>query len=328
MMDRAKILVVLSLSLLLAGFGAAQQTRAGGTVIVGNETGDLAVTGGTVLVEGPVDGDLTVFAGDLVIEDNVSGSVNAFAGNIRLSGRVGEDLNAAAGNLFIADEATVGRSLDVSAGSVFIGGTVDGNATVETGRLILGENAVINGDLAYSAENFTDRGATVAGETRLIEADRQFQGLEAMFAVANFIFRLLVAGVLLILFPGFAQRVSQNFSESSLRSGLYGLLVLIVVPVLFVAMAITIIGIPLAILTALFYLLGIWIATLYGSYALGDALIPRKGVNWIGLLAGLIIWEFLSIIPILGGLIQFVILVLGLGAMAMPGWTRIEERRS
>jgi cytoskeletal protein CcmA (bactofilin family) len=336
------ILVVLATAPGLAVAQTAGEFRSGGTVVVGpGETvaGNLEATGGTVLIEGVVDGDLSVTAGTVVVAGTVSGDVLATAGSVTIEGTVGGDVGAVGGSVVLRQGAAVDGRFEAAAGDVRIDGAVGGDAVVATERLVVGETATVGGALQYDNDVGSVSvapGATIAGGATAV-ASPAFTVLEGglfsggfdpvpapvipnwVGAVYGFFANLLLGVVLLALAPGFSRRVAGLGTGEALRSGGVGLLVLLGVPVLLIAVAVTIIGIPLSIAGFVAFLLTLWAAGVYGAYTVGTWLVSYTDTQnrWLALVVGLLIVALVGAVPILGGLIGFLVLLVGLGAFAL-----------
>ena len=330
---------------------AAAERQSGGSVTVGpNETvsEDLTVFGGSVTVQGTVEGDLEVVGGSVAIDPGaevtgdveatggsvridgaVGGNVTASGGSVRIDGAVGGNATANGGSLFLGQGATIGGSLEAGAGSIVIAGTVDGDARLGGGSITLAPSATFGGDVEYSVgddDEFTNDGATVAGslaENPDLEVGGG-GGFDApdfagpAFGAYGFLVNLLVGALLLLVVPGTSRRVADCVSGEPLWTGAIGLGALIGVPIALALLAITIVGVPVTLAGLVTYALAVWIATIYGRYAVGEWLLSYTGLEnrWVALLAGLIVVAVLVRIPFVGGLFQLLVLLLGLGAMA------------
>lgn len=317
----------------------AAETRSGGTVVVGaDETVDgLEAFGGTIIVRGTVDGNLQAFGGDVRIEGEVTGDVEAFAGNVWIGGTVGGDVEASGGNVNVAPDAEIGGSLSAAAGNLLVAGSVGGNAELAAGTITLAETATIDGDVEYAVDeedDFQNRGATVAGSITRVE-DLGAGPWEDpvvpnwVFGVYGFLANLLLGAILLVLFPRTSDEVALSVAEEPVRTGLIGLAALIVIPVLLVVLVITIIGIPIALIGALLFALLLWVGLVYGRFAIGMILVALADVDsrFAGLLVGLIVLGVVSLIPWVGGLVDFLVLLLGLGALASVVYAGYRDRR-
>jgi cytoskeletal protein CcmA (bactofilin family) len=106
-----------------------------GTVQVdGTVEGDLVVGAGMVTINGLVEGDLIAGTGQVFINGEVTGDVRAGTGTLVLAGTVGEDLMAGAGRIDVTESGTVGEDLFFAAGEVRVDGTVDGNVVGTASR--------------------------------------------------------------------------------------------------------------------------------------------------------------------------------------------------
>ncbi len=336
------ILVVVLLLAIAPATAAAEQTRTGGNVVVGQGQtvrGDLSATSGTVVIRGTVHGDLDAFSGNVLVAKTgtVTGDVSAFAGNVRIQGTVDGNVDAQTGNLVVAKGATVGKSLEGSAGYTLLAGTVKGNARVTGQTLTLANTATVGGNLVYDVNTFNrQKGATVGGTVRRDESLSNAGPSPIphipgwVGAVYGFFVNLLLGVVLLALFPTFSDGVADNGRTKPLFSIGVGILLLVLVPIVLLVFAVTIIGIPISILGAIIFAVFLWIATVYGSLTVGVWLLSLadEGGHWLGLLVGLFVVAILSRIPIVGGIVEFVVLLLGLGALAAALWELYRGRRT
>ncbi|MFC6837362.1 bactofilin family protein [Halomarina ordinaria] len=304
--------VVVALVVLLAALPGvvAAETRTGGSVVVGeNEV---------------VDGDLDVFAGSVVVRGTVTGDVNAFGGSVDVDGRVDGDVNAFGGTVDVGPEGVVGGSLEAAGGDVTIAGQVDGDATVGAETVRLTDTAAIGGDLEYDGTLERSEGATVDGtvtqsdsvSVEPVPVDPRVADLVG--TVYTFLASLLFGALLLLVLPGFSRRVATTALDAPLRSGGVGLLVLFAVPLVLVLFAITIVGLPITFLGAFLFVLVAWMGSVYGRVAVGAWLLRFADVRnrWAALVVGLLVVGVLTLVPILGGLVEFVVTLLGLGALA------------
>lgn len=307
---------------------ATAQSGVGGTVTVESGETVSSVSGvyGTIIVEGTVTGDVSGLAGDIVIREEgvVEGNIEAAAGNIRIAGTVGGGVSTGAGSIHLTETGVIEGEFRVGAGSVRIDGTIGGDAQIGADTIRLGDEASIGGSLRYDGDLQGNRDAVQGDITR----DRSLgptllTDLEPVaawiFAINAFILNFLLGALLLGLFPAFSDRVADRVATDPARSGLVGFGVFVGIPILLVAVAITVIGIPISIAGLFAFLLIIWIGTVYGRFAVGAWLLSLADIHnrWGALLVGLLLAVVLWQIPFLGGLLNFVITLLGLGALVL-----------
>lgn len=307
----------------------AAEARAGGSVVVaeGETVDGLETFAGSVVVRGTVEGDLSALAGDVTVTETgrVTGNVAGAAGSIRIAGAVDGDVSGAAGDVAIAETGSVGGNLDVGAGTLRIDGTVAGDVTVGAERIVLGQDASVGGDLTYDGQLSGPRGV-VAGS---IDRDPSLGGPvfepitpgfgEWVLGIYGFLVNLTLGAVLLLVFPRFSRRVADTAVEGPARAGAVGLLLLVGVPLVLLAVAITIIGIPLTIVGAMVFGLFAWVASVYGRFAVGTWLTAYTTVEsrWVSLLVGFLVVGIAVRIPFVGWIPEFLVGLLGLGALAL-----------
>jgi hypothetical protein len=120
--------------------------------------------------------------------------------------------------------------------------------------------------------------------------------------------------------PGFFRSVSQGVAQGW-RIPLLGLAVLVVTPIAVVLGAITLVGLPLAVLTLLFYGIGLYLAKIFVGASLGQFVLRNNSSNTgqlIGaLIVGLIILTVAFQVPYaVGKVIHVVTFCFGLGAFS------------
>ncbi|SEH17628.1 protein CcmA, bactofilin family [Natronorubrum sediminis] len=342
-------LVVVLVVLIVCGtvpIPVAAQTdgQTGGTVVVeeGETVDSLEAFGGTVVVSGTVTGDVSAVGGDVRVEETgeVGGDLEAAGGSVTIAGTVDGDVDAAAGSLTITESGTVGGTLVAGAGVVTISGTLDGDAEIGADTIQLGDEAQVAGDLRYDA--------TIEGDTDVVEGELEedpalgVDGAPMIGPLASWVFaayvlaaNLLVGALLLALFPRFSSGVAGHVAGEPLRSGLVGIGVLLGIPIVLIALAISVVGIPLSLFGGLLFALVLWIGFVYGWFAVAAWLLSLVGLGnrWLALVVGLVAGVVLSQlpVPVIGEVISLFVLLVGLGAFARAlfgHWRRGRKRES
>ncbi|MDT3437240.1 polymer-forming cytoskeletal protein [Haloarcula sp. 1CSR25-25] len=332
-------LVVVVLLSTVTGVAAAQSVRgASGTIVVeeGQTVSSVDAVAGSIVVRGTVTGDVSGAAGRIHVAETgrVEGSISGAAGDIRIDGAVGGDVTAGSGNVRVTETARIGGDVELGAGSVRIDGRIDGDVRVGAETVVIGPNAEIGGELRYDADEFTqDSAATVGGG---VVEDPDLRGDVGTLTVPNWLSwgfsllaNLLLGAILLALFPAFSARLAGRASDRPGKTGGVGLLTLVGGPILLAVIAVTIIGIPLAVIGAFAYGLAVWVGLIYGEYAVGAWAVRRAGRDdrWLALVAGIVGFSVLGAIPVLGGFLVFGALLLGLGALVLELRDSFRSRR-
>ncbi|MXV62972.1 cell shape determination protein CcmA [Natronorubrum sp. JWXQ-INN-674] len=320
------LLVVLVVGTVPATVAAQAETRTGGTVVVeeGETIDSLEAFAGTVIVEGTVTGDVSAVAGDIRIAGDVGGDLEAAGGSLTIDGTVDGDVEAAAGSVTITDGATISGDVAAGAGTVTVDGTLEGDATIGAETIQLGDDAAVAGDLRYGGTLEGNTGA-VAGEIQQ-DSSIGFDLTPTVQPIASWLFsayvlalNLVLGAALLALFPRFSDGVANRVATDPVRSGLAGLGVLVGIPILLVATAITVVGIPFSVIGAFAFALVVWIGIVYGRFAVAAWLLSAVDVEnrWLALVVGLVGGALLAQVPYLGGLLNLLVFLLGLGALAV-----------
>ncbi|MFP8953368.1 bactofilin family protein [Natrialbaceae archaeon A-arb3/5] len=331
-------LLVVCLAAAPMAVAAQSESQAGGTVIVaeGETVDELEAFAGTVIVEGTVTGDVSAAAGDVRVEGDVGGDLEAASGSVTIAGSVDGNVDAASGSLTITEGATVGGDLAAGTGSATIDGAVDGDATIGAETIRLGDDAAIAGDLRYGGDLDGNTDAVAGAITEDSSVGVGGDVLPTVQPFASWLFSLYVLGLnlligaaLLALFPRFSDGVADRVASAPVRSGLLGLGVLIGVPVLLIALAITIVGIPLSFIGGFVFALLVWAGIIYGRFAVAAWLLSAVDVNnrWLALVVGLVGGAVVAQIPYAGGLINLLVFLLGIGAIAYGLYTHRRRTR-
>ncbi|MGQ3328942.1 MULTISPECIES: bactofilin family protein [Halorubrum] len=332
---RRRIAVALALVALLSplatGLATAQSVQgASGSIVVdeGETVDSVEGAAATIVVRGTVEGDLSGAAGSIRIAETgrVGGNVQAAAGTVIVDGTVGGDAEIGAGSFELTETGRIDGLLDAGAGSIVVDGAVGGDVRAAAGSVVLGPTADIGGEFRYDADEFTQSpDATVAGG---VVEDTSLGGtgsgggdfvpswVGSAYGVAA---NLVLGAVLLLAFPRFSRGVSDRIGGGPLASGGVGLLALIAAPIALALVAITIVGLPLALVGIAAYVVALWVGSVYGRYALGSWVLARLGRpnRWAALLLGVVGVALIGLVPWAGGLVELLVLLLGLGALGL-----------
>ena len=139
-----------------------------------------------------------------------------------------------------------------------------------------------------------------------------------------------VGSLFLVMFPGLSTRAAETIGREPWQSLGLGLAILVCVPFVAVVLLVTIIGIPLALLLIPLYLLlmflGWIVAALFlgqrGMAALRGAAPTSTGSRLLALLLALLALSLVRHLPVLGGIVAFLALTAGIGALVSQGWAR------
>lgn len=303
--------------------------------IKGTVNGDVFVAGNSVVISSDnIHGDVFVAASNIDIRGKVDGSLRLVGENIDLAGQVTRNAMVA-GQIFRVDEnANVvghltfwGQILNVAgqAGSVegafsnlLLSGKVDNNVDIYLAEPIenaiqVSDQAVIGGTLYYQGLNKLNINPKASiGDVsfnKIIRKDKEEnRGVEMIFWIIKFFAMLTVGMIALQFWPKIMDNSYGAAYKHPVKNFFIGFLFLILVPLVCILLAITVIGIPLAIIIMvlwgiLLYVAGVMAAWLIGRFIKDKFFSKTKWHNlWI-LALGLFIYIFVGKIPFLGWLL-------------------------
>lgn len=297
--------------------------------ITGDITGDVICAGQTVHVSGHVSGNIRVAGQSVTVSGPTDRSLTAAGQNVALeaSSTVGGDTSVVGQNVTL--NGTIGRDLEADGNTVTINGAVNRDVHAAVTDLALGSSARVGGNVAYTSRNTLSRASSaVVGGTisRTEPAVNQQEGVRFgsvigggfLFALYMFIALLIVALALILLIPQFIHDATEVALRTPWKTLLVGILASILMPVIIVALMFTLIGIPLAILLALSWLVILGVAVPFAGYFLGSLLLSKSTTNpiWIMLL-GMAIILILYMIPFVGFITWLAASWFGLGIILL-----------
>jgi cytoskeletal protein CcmA (bactofilin family) len=316
----------------------AESGRVDGTI-----DGDLIIVTGGLSIGGTVTGDVIVAThGEVTISGLVAGSVRGFARSVAISGTVGDDVAVVAASVDFS--GTAGRDVLVLAGSLadtgsvgrdlrgrFVSGNLDGavgrDVDVTVARITVGPDAVIGGDLLYRADSEAriDDGSNVAGQTARLSARGTFfvrVFLTAATVIGTLAF-VLGGLILLWLFRSVAPRAVGAVLTSPWKALGVGLAAVVLVPMFAVFAAASLVGIPIAVALLLLVGLSLLFGPVPAVAAAGVKLVRGRYGLFAAFVVGAVVWRLgIWLLPIVGILLYFGGLILGVGGWLVGAWTQ------
>jgi len=344
---------------------AAQEIYIDGTV-----DGDLVAVGAYIEINGVVTGDLLAAGAEVRINGVVEDDVRAAGAGVIVTGRIGDHLFAAAGGgegalspmqvngrnvvqgVRLERGATVGGSayifggealidgavasdLWVGAGVATLNGQVGGDASLDVGKVSIGDTARVEGRLSYTAPEAVTVPPGVAGDVRFEQREqpqtapapafRPGQILRPLLMLAGF---ALLGWLLLRFTPEALRRPAQALALRPGQAALYGiaaLALLFAVPLLSGLIFLGIIlfwgwfpALMFAVLLTAALVLAWTLSPLITGLWAGRALLQatgRQASDFLALCLGVLLIVLVSLIPWVGWLVGLVSLVFALGAL-------------
>ena len=304
--------------------------------ITGRVDGDLAGVAGTAVIGGEVGGSVRLASGEVVADGTVGDDLLMVAGNANLDGEVGRDLLAVAGQVGLQGE--VGRDVRGQFGTLRLRGRVGRNVEVAVGGrpicgpfsrlqicrdtgLVMGAGAQVGGDVAYRSSQEASVSGAAEVDGRVIRrgelpANVRVRAAERVFSLLVFLAFVVTGLVLLALLPRIGTGAVRAARSHPWRSGLLGLAVLVLLPFLAVLAAVTVVGLPVALILVALWILGLFAGPVPAVAAIGNRLVGGRGGRFGGFVLGSVVWGLLRLIPVVGAIVYGLTLLWGLGAWA------------
>lgn len=209
-----------------------------------------------------------------------------------------------------------------------ISGKVLENVVTLGGGVTLKAGAYVGGDVVCLGGKITlDPSAVVAGTKVEIGGNINWSSLPlfslARLLLVGFIYKVATAVVLLLLsvflvlmWPDQIRFAAAQASADLVTSSLVGVLALALLIPLGVGFAITLLGLPLALALFGFLLVASWFGVASMAYLVGTKLSPRFS-PLIAVIAGLLVLKFVHFVPFIGGVLYFIAILPGLGAILL-----------
>ncbi|MBS3995346.1 MAG: hypothetical protein KGZ33_06080 [Alkaliphilus sp.] len=284
---------------------------AGNSIIGGKVDGDLRIGAGRVVIGGEIARNATVLSSDILLEKNsaINGNLNVLSGKATLNGFVGGDFRAGAEN-------------------VLINGLVKGDVEVGSSTLTFGPDAKINGNLTYTSANemLVPEGVVDGQVIRKEPAvDENFEenrkkaeeGIKVFHVVKralSILSYLIVGTILTLIFTGFMRKTALTIQEKPLHSLGLGFVGLIVIPIAALLVMLTVIGIPIGIISLMIYGVLLYLAKLPVALWIGSKILKGETKPLLPMILGIFILMLVSFIPYLGNFVSFVAIVFGIGS--------------
>jgi hypothetical protein len=202
---------------------------------------------------------------------------------------------------------------------------------VFNGRVELRSGANVSGDVVSQQAPVLASGATIGGTSSRLQTRTNWEGFGWVGRLGWWLavsVSTLVVGLVLVWLAG--RGASRILEAGRTRIGPsigLGLVVFFGLPLLAVIALVTVVGIPLGVglLAALLLIYALGYGA--GAWVLGRSIV-RGSTSWVvAFLAGWAILRVVALVPILGGLVWFAAVVVGLGALALAIWRARSDRQ-
>lgn len=293
--------------------------------ISGKVRGDVICAGQTVTVSGTVDGDVRLAGQSVSIGGQITGSATVASSvfSLESSSTISNDLSVAGNDLVL--NGTVGRDAALAGSTATIDSKIGRNVNANVENVQLLGQANIGGGLYYTSFNEAqiNQTAKVAGETKRTQPAHSSNTLKKPFVISFGIVLYIIASLmilslaLVLLFPGAVHTATSSAIQNPLKILLVGFVASLAVPVLIVILMISVLGIPLALLLLVIWLLILFLSGPVFGYYIGRLIFNKHKNPFLIMAVGSFLVLLALFIPILGFVVWLAALWMGSGMLLL-----------
>lgn len=303
-----------------------------------NIKGDLMAAGNTIGVTNKIENDLFAAGNNINISAEVGGNVRIAGSNITVDNKIGGDLLAGGSNIQIGQDTVIDGDLIAGGGTITVDGKINGNAKISASALSFSHDASVSGKLTYWADQeITIPDGVVKGgvEFRQIEKKSGWMAKTGILTLAmlyKLIGMIVALLVLVALLPKNTKEfLSISFSRTWAALGI-GFVVLVLTPIAFILLCVSMIGISLAFILIFAYIVALIIAGLSTPLLLGHILFnglknKELKADWKTIVVGSVGIIIIGLIPIIGWLAIAILFLISLGASTLWIFDHLKEQR-
>lgn len=294
--------------------------------------GNLFVMADTVTINSKIGGDAFIMAKTINVGDQayIFSNLFAMANSIDIKGVV-YDVYALAQN-FTVSNGYIYRDAKLCCNTININGVIGRNAFVSCSNINFNtdenDKGIIYGDLTYSTPSELSFDKNIVNGNVTYKSPKVSPEKSVREIVASYIsdlgaflaFVIIIWLVCLWLAPKFLNDTNKFVGKKTLNVLGTGLLTLIVLPIACIILLLLQLTAGISLLTVAIYILALIVAksifTIVANNYLCSKLNINKNTGIFGMLivSGVIVWV-ISELPYVGGIVSFIISVLGLGVL-------------
>ena len=281
-------------------FGSGSNVQLTNTV-----EGDAYIVGQNVTISGTVTGDLLVAAQTVTVNGTIEGNAHILAQTVTVTGPIKGSLSTTAQTLTLNESAKVGQDVAFATQTAILRGSVgrDIQAFVQSFTL----SGSVGRDVDYMSDTDVVRGgATIGGvATRTPIPAQATPTTEQIISarIASFLYTILALGFAMLLagllIPRQLVSALARAYPRPWKAVLVGLVILAVAPLALLLLAITIIGLPVALFGGLLLAIVALFSSVFTSLYIGRFVHRGEQSTLVQGLTGALVYGILLTIPVI-----------------------------
>lgn len=258
---------------------------------------DFSTVAGKIFINGNINQDFMAVWWDLFINWNIWESARIAGGTIIFDGEIKKDLLLAGGNISISENSTIqwetklaggkidfagtANNIDISAGEITIQGNIKWDAIVRAEKITVIPETKILWDLYYeSSKQNIDLENIVSWQITFKKTNyhnNNFTNIFSWFIGMRFAFLLIFGFILLLIGKKWIQSSLTTIQKDPRASFGLWILTYITLPIAAVILTITVIWVPFAFVTIMWFITILIFAKLFNVYFYTNLLIQKRG---------------------------------------------------
>jgi len=322
---------------------------AGGDIVIdGIVNGDVFAVGRSITINGKVNGSVSFGGQTATINGEITSSLRFGGQSIIVNGRIGRDLVVGSSQLLVSSTGqisgdlvfgtssaevigSIGDSISGASSEVTLASNIGGDINLTVDRLTITSGADIQGNIEYTSPNEASiqSGAVIRGDVSHLIPKRPDEANGIMAGIVGTVvwkilsyLMIFIIGIILILIAKKRMAIMQKAIQGSPWQTLgWGALILIATPIAAIIVMITVIGLPLGIISLVLWGIALYLSQIPVALLIGRLIIRQNreidstGIMIASLALGLFLLFALRLIPVFGWIISLLVIVFGLGSL-------------
>jgi hypothetical protein len=308
--------------------------------------GDVYAFGNSINLNGSAEGDILAFGNEININSKeVGGSIRSAGATLKIFSNSVRNITAAGGTVTVI-EGTTAKGVYIAGGTIdFLGtaedlyiagdvvtinGTITGDVKVECNQLIIGQNAKIDGKInVKSAKEPEILGDIDTSKLKFEQINSSNEkGIKSVVSIGSIILKIIssifLALLLVLICRGNLEKTTVNLMMKPWLPFVIGFCTLVVLPIAAILTFITIVGIPIGVISLIIYGVIIYLSPIVTSIVIGKVFM--KNINlYLSSIALVVVLRLLLLVPYLGGILRFICMLLALGIFILEIIDRIKK---
>ena len=318
-------------------YSAGQNVDVEGTV-----NGDVYCAGQNVTIDATVHGDVICAGQTVTVDGHIDGSVRVAAQTFTDGAKIGHSLSVITQNTTITKTAivdedatfagqqatingTIGRDIAAASSTFSLNGKVGRNVKFTGTSLSLLSSASVAGNLDYNSQESASiaSSAKVHGNISHTKPAVKKESNRATFAswAESFMYffaaMLLFGAILTLLAPQAVRALAEEPQKHLGRALLNGLGLFVLEPIVIVGLVASVIGIPLAFICVVLFLLLAAFTIPVTAFYIGEIIMSSKAHAILTMTVGTFALTLLLVIPVVGVFVAIASFFIGLGGIVL-----------